>query len=434
MANQRWDHRGRDDDRGSYRGGDDRFRGRGDDGDDRRFLGGGSYGQRQFSDDTSQRGYAQGRYEQGRIDQGRYEQGRYEQGRLDGRHEPGRPQDGDHRDRPNAGRGRDWGDFAQTREHGGFERSRAADGRLEGERYRQQGHGQEGLGRHGQRGDRQGGYGDGGRDGQGSPGQGGHRAHWMASDDDRNRGDWESTRFGDRGGWARGDQGGGTLRGQREGSWSGDAGRYDEHRGNFGRGDRGRGRDLEGRGYGDERAMSGHWDDARMRDDRAWDGGDRGWSAREHREPRPYPASREGGGRWDREDDQRYRFDVGRRPGGSAWHGDDTSPSGGIGQYGRSAGDYGRFDNDDQDIRLHGGRFKSRDDDDHRYGMGLQGGAGRGRNVIDDRDLEDRDGTSDRGDWGRQVWAEDERWHTRGGEQHRRPDDRFAHVRQNREN
>lgn len=402
MANQRWDHRGRDEDRGSYRGDDDRYRSRGDDRDDRRFQGGGSYGQRQFFGDTNQGSYAQGRYDQGRVDQGRYEQGR-----LDGRHEPGRPQDGDHRDRPHVGRGRDWGDFAEPREHGGFERSRAADGRLEGERYWHQG-----------------------RDGDGRPGQGGHRAHWMESGDDRNRGDWESTRFGNRGGWAR----------------------EDEHRGNFGRGDRGRGRDLVGRGYGDERAVSGHWEDARMRDERSWDGGDRGWSqraqrdhigghqtrSRDDREPRPYPGSREGGGRWDREDDQRYRVDAGRRPGGSPWHGpswqgDDRSPSGGIGQYGRSAGDYGRFDNDDQDIRVHGGRFKSRDDDDHRYGMGLQGGAGRGRNVIDDRDIEDRDGNTDRGAWARQVWAEDERWHTRGGEQHRRPDDRFAHVRQNRE-
>src|SRR5690606_33158969 len=133
----------------------------------------------------------------------------------------------------------------------------------------------------------QSGHGNGGRDAQGGHGQGSHRQHWMASDDDRNRPDWERTRYGERGGWARSDEGGGAGGGHREGGWGREggsgreggwgreggggadrggfaqhahddrsrwSGRDDEHRGNFGRGfsssvgGGARGRDLVGRG------------------------------------------------------------------------------------------------------------------------------------------------------------------------------------------
>ena len=109
----------------------------------------------------------------------------------------------------------------------------------------------------------------------------------------------------------------------------------------------------------------------------------------------------------------RHRLEPSRRPGGSPWHGEGDRSFGG---YGRSGGDYGRFDNDDQDIRVHGGRFKGRDDDDQRYGMGLQGGAGRGRWVTDPRIDEDEEvfEARERGNWGRQVWAEEDRYQTRG--------------------
>lgn len=414
MAHQRWNEQGRDDERGSTR--DDRGgrRDRFGDGDEAR----GTYGRRQFSDDANQGGYAQGQYAR--------ERGRHEQS----------------------------------------------------------------------------GYGHGGRDGQGSAGQGGRREHWMGSDDERLRADWESSRYGSGGGWSRNEQGGGSGGGNREGGWGregggrgGDvsrggfaqpgyddrnrwSGRDDEHRGNFGRGFTPRARDLVGGGRSDQRGVSWtaergpegepRWSRERGDEDRGSDrsrryggeraydrdrgfggeraqagergyGGERGGYGNE----RGYGSERGGygserGGRGNERgtggersfgarEEPRYRAEPGGRPGGSPWHADDDrSPSGGYGRSGRSGGDYGRFDNDDQDIRVHGGRLKSRDDDDHRYGMGLQGGAGRGRWVTDPRvdDDEERFEGRERGSWGRQVWAEDERYQTRGGPEARRPDDR----------